>query len=260
MPPWALEDLCILLKQFGYEGMEIALAPEHIAARGDEEYWERVFLAARGAEIPITCLHLGNPRLYADPNEARLAHPDAAKREFHLDLIRAAFEIAPLLECPLVATASGAPPEGGAEAAWGRMLETLRAAAALCPDECELLVEHEPEHLVATTQDILYLFDQTDGWVACNLDVGHLEVAGEPIGASIERLGEAIRNVHLEDIRGRRHQHLLPGDGQIDFAEAGAALKSVEYAGPMTADLYPFAAAPVQALKRAKLAFGGLMK
>lgn len=256
LPDWSFEHLCLLLRQFGYGGMEIALTPEHVIRRADSSFWADTQAIARELEVEITCLHLGNPKLYRDPNTPRQLHSNPSDSAYHLNLIHAAFEIAERLSCPRVAAAVGsANAELSESESWNRIGEFSREALAVRPEGVELLMEHEPEHFLATTDQILRLFDLTDGAIACNLDVGHLEVAGEPIGDSIRKLGAVIHNVHLEDIKDRKHQHLLPGDGDIDFDDMNAALREINYRGPLTVDLYPYAHAPIVALHRAHEAF-----
>jgi len=47
--------------------------------------------------------------------------------------------------------------------------------------------------------------------------------------------------VHLEDIASSRvHQHLLPGEGAIDFTSVLKALKSGGYKDWVTIELYPY--------------------
>jgi sugar phosphate isomerase/epimerase len=54
-------------------------------------------------------------------------------------------------------------------------------------------------------------------------------------------LAKHIRHVHLEDIASSRvHQHLLPGEGAIDFPPVIKALKSGGYNGWITIELYPY--------------------
>ena len=55
------------------------------------------------------------------------------------------------------------------------------------------------------------------------LDVGHLHCQGEtPIADHIRTWRERLWNVHIEDMRRGVHDHLMFGEGEIDFA-AGAA-------------------------------------
>ncbi len=250
LPDVPFSEQCALLKTYEYGGVEIALTPAQIARRGDAAYWREIATTAQNAGLAITNLHLGNPRLYADPSAPRLLNRDSRELNFHLELVRAMFEIAEHLRCPLATTASGAPVAGMDDAeSWERLLNSLREVTNDTPDGCQFLIEHEPEHFIRSTDQIIRLFNETAGKVACNLDVGHLEVAGEPLGDSIRSLGTIIRNVHLEDIKDRVHKHLLPGDGDINFQEIADALKEIGYQGPMTVDLYPYAKAPIPALE-----------
>jgi len=256
LPRWPVPDLCILLKQFGYDGIELALTREQIERSDDNAYWGEMSAGARETGIPITCLHLGNPELYSDPQKPRLLNEDKAGLEWNIELISRAFEIAESIDCRLVAAACGTLPDGlNREVAWGRLERSIQEILEERRGPVDFLIEHEPEHFIRTVDDILQLFDLSEGQVFCNLDVGHLEVSGDPIGASIERLGSIIKDVHLEDIQDRRHQHLMPGDGEIDFGQIAQALKKIGYAGPVTVDLYPFADRPIPAIKRAREAF-----
>ncbi len=55
--------------------------------------------------------------------------------------------------------------------------------------------------------------------LGANLDVGHSQVIGEDIGQAVELLGEKIWNLHVEDIAGRKHYHLIPGRGTLDWGK-----------------------------------------
>ena len=70
------------------------------------------------------------------------------------------------------------------------------------------------------------------------LDVGHLHCLGEvPIADRIKRFGSQLVNVHIEDMRAGIHEHLMFGDGEIDFAPVIAALKEVTYSGGLHVEL-----------------------
>ena len=84
------------------------------------------------------------------------------------------------------------------------------------------------------------LNERFPGAVFANYDVGHGHVLGEDLGAAIRSLGPRLRNVHLEDIKGRVHRHLLYGEGDVDFSAVFAALRDIGYRGDYTPDLYPF--------------------
>ena len=61
------------------------------------------------------------------------------------------------------------------------------------------------------------------------LDVGHLYCQGEvPIADYILRFGPRIVNVHIEDMRAGVHEHLMFGEGEMDFPPILAALRFLE--------------------------------
>jgi len=70
------------------------------------------------------------------------------------------------------------------------------------------------------------------------LDIGHLHCQGEtPIAAEIERRGAELVNVHIEDMRAGVHEHLMFGDGEIDFFPVLKALLRIGYAGCVQVEL-----------------------
>jgi sugar phosphate isomerase/epimerase len=72
-------------------------------------------------------------------------------------------------------------------------------------------------------------------------------VAGEDIAETILRFGPRILNIHLEDIQGTRHYHLIPGLGDIDFDSVLRALKKMDYPNYLTVELYPYTETPSEA-------------
>ena len=75
-------------------------------------------------------------------------------------------------------------------------------------------------------------------------------MAGSPVMAFQHRM---IRHVHLEDIAAtRKHHHLVPGEGVIDFHATLKALKDVGYADWVTIELYTYHEDPDGAAKTAR--------
>jgi sugar phosphate isomerase/epimerase len=70
------------------------------------------------------------------------------------------------------------------------------------------------------------------------IDVGHLHCQGEvPIADHLRRWRGLLRNVHIEDMRRGVHDHLMFGEGGIDFAPVLAALDEIGYAGGVHVEL-----------------------
>ena len=65
--------------------------------------------------------------------------------------------------------------------------------------------------------------------------------AGENPIEAIEGLRGKIWNVHIEDIKGQKHYHLLPGEGDLPISDCIDALHRAEYNGALTVELYTYA-------------------
>jgi sugar phosphate isomerase/epimerase len=70
------------------------------------------------------------------------------------------------------------------------------------------------------------------------IDVGHLHCQGElPIADKIRHWRDRLVNIHIEDMRAGIHEHLMFGDGEIDFPPIIAALREINYTGPINVEL-----------------------
>src|SRR5436305_633533 len=70
------------------------------------------------------------------------------------------------------------------------------------------------------------------------LDLGHLHCQGEtPVGPHAERWRDVLWNVHVEDMRRGVHEHLMFGEGEMDFAEVFGALRRAGYGGGVHVEL-----------------------
>jgi len=68
------------------------------------------------------------------------------------------------------------------------------------------------------------------------LDVSHVVASGDDLLAWIDRYGSDVAHVHIRDAR-RGDIHLTPGNGEVDFAAAIAALSAAGYEGDFSLEL-----------------------
>lgn len=80
--------------------------------------------------------------------------------------------------------------------------------------------------------------------LGANLDIGHSQVIGEDLAEVIQLLGSRIWNLHVEDIPGRKHYHLIPGQGTLDWTKVRNALMAIGYDRYLTVELYTHTADP----------------
>ena len=103
----------------------------------------------------------------------------------------------------------------------------------------------------------LYLeyIDELRDWVdrlgsprfGANLDIGHSVVAGEDVRQVVEMMRGRIWNLHVEDLPGRKHYHMIPGEGTFDWAVLRDSLTRIGYDRFMTVELYTHTADPQSA-------------
>lgn len=68
-------------------------------------------------------------------------------------------------------------------------------------------------------------------------------------GAYIRDLGPHLAHIRLEDIKGRVLNHMLYGDGDVDFDSVFKALHDIGYRSDFTPDLNPYRKDSVRAME-----------
>lgn len=181
---------------------------------------------------------------------------DPNYRAIRVDHTIRALTLARELGAKCITTEPGGPiaPGESWHAAMKLFVEELKPVAEHAEREgVLLLVEPEPGLLIESSEQFEEFMSRVDSpAIGLNFDVGHMYCVGEDPGTSLRRLAKYIRHVHLEDIaKTRVHQHLVPGDGAIDFAAVFHVLKEIRYSGWVTVELYPYVEDPDQAARRA---------
>ena len=192
--------------------------------------------------------------------EPSLAAPDPVQRRRRMDYTRRCIDMAVALGSPCVSVTAGrAVPGTAPERSREFLLESLRELAehaAGC--NVRIGIEYEPGLLIECCAELLPLLNDLGAAnVGANLDLGHSRVLGEVPEEVTAALGEKIFHVHIEDIRGRKHYHLIPGMGDMDFPRLFRALDAASFDGFATVELYTWphdpdgaAAAAMDGLRR----------
>lgn len=120
-------------------------------------------------------------------------------------------------------------------------------------EKIKILIEPEPNLLLENSDEFLNFIGKfNSNYVRLNFDIGHFFCVGEDPSSIVYSLREYIEHVHLADIASNRiHNHLIPGEGAIDFKSVFLSLKEINYTGFVTIELYPYQENPVYAAKRA---------
>ncbi len=181
--------------------------------------------------------------------------PDPDLRQRRIDHTRRCIDLAARLGAPCLSTEPGGPLPPGMSREGGLRLfrEGLEQVAPAARETgVRVLIEPEPGLLIETSEEFADFYDGLDpDLFGLNFDIGHFFCVGEDPAELIGRYAPLIGHVHLEDIGAdRRHLHLVPGEGVIDFAAIVAALRQIDYRGYLTVELYTCAERPAEAAER----------
>jgi len=239
-----LEDAITILAELGYKSVAITLDQHALnpfdpsIARQCEHVRSMLDRLKLGCVIETGARFLLDPRRKHQPTLLSDAPED---RERLSDFLLRAIDIAQLLGADAVSFWSGAPDSAASDGAyWVRVVGACRMLgdeAAKCG--VRLAFEPEPGMFIDTMDKFEELHRRVDRPnFGLTLDVGHLHCMGEtPIEAHIERWKDWLWNVHIEDMRHGVHEHLMFGDGEMDFAPILQALKEIGYAGGVHVEL-----------------------
>ncbi len=190
--------------------------------------------------------------------------PDPHYRRIRVEHTKRCLTLARELGAACITTEPGGPVEPGAS--WSKALKLFVEEIKPVAEHAEkegvlLLVEPEPGLLLETMDQFLEFRQLLDSpAVGLNFDIGHAFCVGDDPATTIPRLAEHIRHIHLEDIAVTRvHQHLVPGDGAIDFPATLRAIQSIDYRGWVTIELYPYIENPDEAARRGRHYIQGIL-
>jgi sugar phosphate isomerase/epimerase len=250
-------DAVARLARIGYGAVEImADVPHAWPAYLLEEQKQSIRDALKRNNLKISNINSFMMHAINDPRQKywhpSWIEPDRHYRQIRIDHTKRALTLAKELGAPCITTEPGGPVEPGAswKDALKLFVEMIKPVAEHAEKEgVLLLVEPEPDLLIETCEQFTEFMSHIDSpAVAMNFDVGHAYCVKDDPAVMIPKMAKYIRHVHLEDIAATRvHQHLIPGDGAIDFAAVLKAIASTDYAGWITIELYPYAANPDEA-------------
>ncbi len=254
-------DAVTRLARIGYSGVEIMADVPHAWPAfllDEQKQGLRDALARNRLQISNV-----NAFMMHAVNDARQRYwhpswiePDRHYRQIRIDHTRRALTLARELGAACITTEPGGPVEPGAS--WQQALKLFVEMIKPVAEHAEkegvlLLVEPEPGLLIETVEQFEEFMRHIDSpAVGMNYDIGHAFCVKDDAAATIPRVARYIRHFHLEDIAATRvHQHLIPGEGAIDFRSALRTIRNIGYTGWVTIELYPYVANPDEAARLA---------
>ena len=233
-----------LLASLGYQSVAITLDCACLNPYGEHFQHELHAIAELLARhqmrsvIETGTRYLLNPREKHEPTLVSAGEADRLRR---IDFLRRAIDAASVLKSDCVSLWSGVVRHSaGRDVAMSHLASGLRRVL----DDAEqrnvvLGFEPEPGMLIDTMESMTELVDRVDSpRLGLTLDVGHLHCQGEtPIADHIRHWGTRLVNVHIEDMRAGVHEHLMFGEGEIDFPPVIASLTQSGYDGGVHVEL-----------------------
>jgi L-ribulose-5-phosphate 3-epimerase len=248
-------DAVALLAEIGYRGVAITIDHGTLSPRDEGSKRQIVQLKKMLGDLGLHSVIETGARFLLDPrikHEPTLVSADARRR---IDFYKYAIDCAAELGSDCVSLWSGAVRYGTTrEDAMKRLAGGLSEVLEYGAGQGVLIgFEPEPGMLIDTAErfeDLLKLIDVPG--LRLTLDMGHLQCQGEtPITETIRRSAPRLVNVHIDDMRAGVHEHLMFGEGEIDFPPVLRALAESGYAGGLYVELNRHSHQAPQAAKRA---------
>ncbi len=233
-----------LLAGLGYESVAITLDHSALNPYRSDFAVQLQETKALLQELELRSVIETGARFLLDPrhkHEPTLVSAKTSGRPLRIEFLRYAVDIAAELNSDCVSLWSGAIRDG---VDWDKGFSRLVEGLQLVADYAErrnvtLGFEPEPGMLIDTMERFQLLVDALDSpQLKLTLDVGHLHCLDEgPISQVICQWGEQLVNIHIEDMRRGIHEHLMFGDGEMDFPPIVTALREVDYTGGLHVEL-----------------------
>lgn len=253
-------DAVRAIAETGYAGVEVMADTPHMRADTFTDGEARELgklIADLGLAVSNVNAFTGFCFDGGDTYHPTWVEPVATLRHKRIDYTKRAIELTAAIGGKHVSLQPGGPYAGrGVDELYDLFAEGLAACLPAARDAGVMLgVEPEPGLLIETAQQFGrlkrdYFIDEP--LIAMNCDLGHHYCVREDPADVLREHRQVIHHVHLEDIAANRvHQHLVPGDGAMDYEAIFAALDETAYDGFVTVELYPYTSTADEVARRA---------
>jgi protein FrlC len=245
-----------ILAELGYQGIEImADTPHAYPPDLNREDVEKIKKALLNNGLDISNLNTFMLHALGDTWHPSWIERESAMRSQRIEHTLQCIDLAEALGINILSTEPGGPLLDMEEKeALDVFKEGLMAVQERAGEKgIKILIEPEPDLLIENSTQVKSLFEELDPNVfGLNFDIGHFFCVGEDPSVCIREMKDIIHHFHIEDIAPtRKHHHLLPGMGAIDFTSVLDAIDDIGYDGFVTVELYPYENQPIQAARLA---------
>ena len=256
-----LSDAIRLLADEGYSSVALTMEvggldpfDEHTTYR-DKVATVRSLLDSLGLGrvVETGARYLLNPRKKHDPT---LMDPDPKRRAVRVDFLCRAIDLATELEADAVSFWSGILPDNVTQdAALDRLVGALAPVISHAEKrQVRLAFEPEPGMFIDTFAQFAKLDERVQHPLFdLTVDLGHVHCIEQgEVADHLRRWGPRIANIHIEDMKKGVHEHLMFGEGTMDFPPIMEALRDLGYAGGLHVELSRHSHMAVEAVRKAR--------
>jgi len=239
-----LEDAVEILAELGYGGIALTLDVHHLDPFAPDLPVQTASLARQLTRHNMRCVIETGARFLLDSrhkHQPTLVSPTPEERAKRVDFLKRCIDIAADLNADCVSFWSGTAADnapGGVQMV--RLIDRIERVAEYAVERnIPLAFEPEPGMYIDTMAKFAELHAGVNHpWVGLTMDVGHLVCNRElPVSKFLTDWQHVLWNVHLEDMEPGIHDHLMFGEGEVDFADVFAGLRAANYSGGVYVEL-----------------------
>ncbi len=254
-----IEDALAIIAEIGYRSVALTLEREFFDPAAPDAAGTCVarlkpIIDSLGLRVTIET----GSRFLLDPrhkHQPTLLSASEEGRDRRLRFLKLAVDVAAELRADSVSLWSGTPDEEAAnDVLFHRLVAGVRELCTYAAVRgVRLGFEPEPDMFIETMSQYETLHRSVaHPAFGLTLDAGHVHCLGDgSIGDHVRTWRDALWNIHIEDMVRGRHEHLTFGDGEMDFSDTFAALRSIDYTGPVHVELSRHSHDAVQTARRA---------
>jgi L-ribulose-5-phosphate 3-epimerase len=233
-----IEDALQIIAELGYRSIAFTLdysTLDPFAANANARARE---LGKIAGDLGLNCVIETGARFLLDPrrkHQPTLLSQQKSGRKKRTDFLLRCAELGSEMGSSTLSFWSGQPDfEAADDTYWEILIEQCSFISRQFENTgMKIGFEPEPGMFIDTMAKFGKLYNAINSpSFGLTLDIGHLECMNEmPLLPHLEKWGSVLWNIHLEDMKTGVHDHLLPGEGSIDFAKVFEGLNKIRYKG-----------------------------
>ena len=262
---FTLIDSIEKIARLGFKGVEIMVDRPHLYPPDFNENQLKNLIAAL-TRNNLTVTNLNSFTLFAvgDTYLPSWIEPDKERREIRIRHTLDSLQVAKKLGCGSISIPPGGPLTGSSRLQAMKLFYNGLEQVVPTAEELGImvLVEPEPDLMIETTVQFKeFITDVKSDAVGINFDIGHFFCVGENPRQAFEEVFRWVGHVHIEDIApSREHNHLIAGQGVIDFKTIFETMVRLGYRNHISLELYPYLDKPEEAGRESLAYLGPIFK